>query len=108
MTLFESLVAIVILGLTATGFLGALHATSRSTLDADDWVRAVGWAEAAMEETKLGPAGQPLPDLRGLPANSRVVEVTPWPELPGVARITVAVTLPDGGTFVLHRLQRTP
>jgi len=107
-TLFESLVALVILGLTAAGFLGALHATSRSTRSAAEWVQAVGQAEAAMEQTKLGPADDP-PAADPLPPGvAPAVELRPWPGLRGVQQVTVTVTLPGGGAFVLHRLARSP
>jgi type II secretory pathway pseudopilin PulG len=106
MTLFESLVAIVILGLAAVGFLGAFQATSRSTRQAGEWVVAVGHAEAAMEETKLGiSTGNALGD--SLPGGfTRTVAVQPWPELAGMERVTVTVTMPGGGAFSLERLVR--
>jgi type II secretory pathway pseudopilin PulG len=97
-SLLETMVAIVILGLVGVGFLQTFQATSRSTRDAEAWVRAVSAAEAAMEETKLGVA----------PAAGAAVEVRPWPGAPGVDVVTVTVALPDGGSFVLQRLARSP
>ena len=109
MTLLESLVALVIMGLTAVGFLDVFRTTSRSTRDAEVWVQAVGYAEASMEETKLGTFAV---DPTVLDARSggfaRDVVVEPWPGQDGVALVTVTVTLPGGGTFVLHRLVRAP
>jgi type II secretory pathway pseudopilin PulG len=96
-TLLETLVALVILGLAGVGFLEAFQATSRSSADAAAWVEAVGAAEAAMEETKLGTP--PMSDAR--------VDVRPWPGAAGVELVTVTVALPDGGSFVLRRLVRT-
>ena len=49
MTLLESLVALVIIGLTAVGFLELFQGTSRSSRDADAWLQAVAYAESAME-----------------------------------------------------------
>jgi type II secretory pathway pseudopilin PulG len=102
MTLFETLVAIVILALAAAGFLGSLHAASRSVGNARAWVDAVGWAEAAMEETKLGTTG-PGAAPSGL---AGAVELRPWAGLDGIEQATVTVGLPGGGSFVLHRLLR--
>ena len=96
MTLLETLVALVILGLAGVGFLQGFQATSRNNASTQAWVEAVSAAEAAMEETKLG--APPTSDAR--------VEVRPWPGAPDVDLVTVTVALPDGGSFVLHRLVR--
>jgi type II secretory pathway pseudopilin PulG len=108
-TLLESLVALVILGLTAVAFLGVFQSTTRATRNASEWVQAVSYAEASMEQTKLGTvATDPaLPDTLAA-GFRRGVEVQPWRGAPGVAQVTVTVALPDGGAFVLHRLVRTP
>ena len=106
MTLLESLVALVILGLAAVAFLGALHVTSRSTRDMEVWQQAVGYGEATMELTKLG-AGAATAELDVQPAGfAREVGVTPWSGGRGLEDLTVTVALPDGGHFVLHRLVR--
>ena len=105
MTLLEVLVALVILGLTSLGFLGGFQSSARSTRDAEEWVSAVDYAEAAMEETKLGGEdvnGTALPD-----GFSQRVVVEPWGAVPGVDRLTVTVTMPRGGSFVLQRLARS-
>jgi type II secretory pathway pseudopilin PulG len=97
-SLLETLVALVILGLAGVGFLEAFQATSRSARDAEAWVEAVAEAEAAMEQTKLGVA----------PTEGARVDVLSWPGAAGVELVTVTVALPDGGAFVLRRLVRTP
>ena len=109
MTLFETLVALIVLGLTAVGFLDLFQGTARSTRNAAEWVQAVGYAEAAMEQTKLGSteAGLPLADTVAT-GFARAIEVAPWPARSGFARVTVTVTLPGGGTFTLQRLMRMP
>jgi hypothetical protein len=61
-----------------------------------------------MEQTKLGvlqqsAVGDSLPG-----GYARVVDVQPWPDLPGMERVTVIVTLPGGGAFRLERLVHTP
>jgi type II secretory pathway pseudopilin PulG len=96
-TLLETLVALVVLGLAGVGFLETFQATSRSAGDAEAWVAAVARAEAAMEETKLGTG----------PTDAAAVDVQPWPGAPGVDLVTVTVALPDGGAFVLRRLVRS-
>ena len=104
MTLLESLVALVILGLSAVGFLEAFQTTSRSVREAEAWVQAVGHAEAMMEETKLA-AGAADPTALP-PGFSGATAVQPWAGAEGVELVTVTVTLPRGGTFTLQRLVR--
>jgi len=105
-TLLESLVALVILGIAAIAFLGALHATSGSTRDVEMWQEAVGYAESTMELTKLG-AGAATAELDVQPAGlAREVTVTPWAGGQGLEDVAVTVALPGGGHFVLHRLVR--
>jgi len=103
MTLLESLVALVILGLTAIGFLQAFQTSTRATRGAGDWVQAVSYAESAMEQTKLASAPSSLSDSLSS-GYARSVDVRAWPVVPGVDRVTVTVTLPGGGVFVLERL----
>ena len=109
MTLFEALAALVILGLTATGILGVFQATSRSTQSAEAWVQAVSYAEATMEQTKLGTAADGgMPATAGEPGFTREIDVRPWAGVRGVEQVTVTVMLPDGRAFVLRRLVRAP
>ncbi|MGH7470166.1 MAG: type IV pilus modification PilV family protein [Longimicrobiales bacterium] len=108
MTLLESLVAVVILGLVAVGFLGVFQQTARSTYSAHEWVQAVGLAETTMEQTKLG-TGTSSTFVDSLPAGfARRIDVQPWPVVRGIERVTVTITLPGGGTFALQRLVRAP
>ena len=105
MTLLEAVTALVILGLAAVGFLEAFQANGRSKRHAGDWVQAVAYAEAAMEETKL--AAAPVSDTLAT-GFSRRVEVEPWPNAHGLARVTVTITMPNQGAFKLQRLVRAP
>ena len=105
MTLFEALVALVILGLTSVGFLGAFHTSSSASRNAAEWTQAVGYAEAVMEQTKLG-ADPPLTEAADSGYNADV-SVQPWSSASDIQLVTVTVTLPQGGTFVLQRLART-
>jgi type II secretory pathway pseudopilin PulG len=108
MTLLEALVALVILGLVAVGSLEAFQGTSRSTRDAEAWAHAIGYAEATMEQTKLG-TGPGERAVRGAlpPGFARDIKVQRWPGARGVDLVTVTVSLPGGGTFELHRLVRS-
>lgn len=109
MTLLESLVALVILGLASAGFLQLFQGSSRSTRDAEAWVKAVGYAEASMEQTKLGTRGGERSLVDSLPPGFALdTDVQPWLGARGLEQITVTVALPDGGAFVLRRLVRVP
>lgn len=108
MTLLEAMIAIVVLGLTAAGFLGALQTSSRATHDAEVWAHAVAYAESAMEETKLGAvAADPL--SASLPGGyKREVSAQSWVGGAHMQLVTVRITLPGGGHFILRRLQPEP
>lgn len=103
--MFEALVALVILGLSAVGFLDAFQGSSRATRDAHAWAHAVSYAEAAMEETKLGVTVLPSESLPG--GFQRNVAIRIWSDSPAVQEITVSIAFPDGRTLVLRRLVRT-
>lgn len=108
MTLLEALVALVIIGLSAVGYLDVFQSSARSVRDAGEWTRTVALAESAMEAATLGDALQA--QAGALPAEAREagyrerVDVRPW--RPGVYEIAVTVTAPRGTSFTLHRLMR--
>ena len=104
MTLLEALVALVILGVSATGFLGAFQASAQSTRNADAWVTAVSLAEASMEATKFENAQLPGDSLP--PGFSRTIRARPWDEAARIDEIMVRIGMPDGGAFELRRLVR--
>lgn len=106
MTLFDAIVALVILGLAAVGFLGAFQASTRSAQHTAEWVQAVGYAEAAMEDTKLG--STPAANEQLAAGFSRDVTVQPWRGTPSMEQVTVTITMPRGATFVLQRLVPAP
>jgi hypothetical protein len=108
-TLLEPLVALVILGLAAVGFLESFQATSRATRDAEEWIQAVSYAEASMEQTKLGAGADDRTFPISLPPGfAHDVGVEPMPGIHGVETVTVRIMLPRGGAFVLHRVVRAP
>lgn len=98
-TLLESMVALVILGLVVTGFLEVFQGSSRLAHDAEMWSTAVAYAEDGMEAVKLGEAVRP----EVLPGGfERRVEAQPWRDR--IRLVTVIVSLPDGGRVSLERL----
>lgn len=103
MTLLEALVALLILGLTATGFLEGFRAGSRTARDAADWSAAVAAAEATLEGALLQ---APPPD--SLARWQPRVATQPWEGAPRVDVVSATVTLPNGAEFTLRRLVRRP
>lgn len=102
LTLLETLVALVILGLVVVSGLQLLGETRRLTGQADAWARAVVYAEEGLDRAMLSPVPTARRDsLAG--GFARQVEVRPWEE-PGVLRVDVTVTWPDDGRFQLSRL----
>lgn len=104
MTLLESIVALVVLGLAAVGFLELFQRASVATRDTAAWSHAVAEAELAMERAVLQP--QATSDtVRGM---RRRIEIRPWAG--GLSEIIVDVALPPpaGAHVVLHRLVGTP
>ncbi len=108
MTLLEALVALVILGLSAVGYLDVFRTSSGAVRDADEWTRTVAIAETAMEGATLGDALQAergtLSPLDRTDGYQERIEVQPW--RPGVSQVVVTVTSPRGTTFTLRRLAR--
>lgn len=100
MTLLESLVALVVLGLAATGFLELFQGASRAATDRAQWQRAVAVAESTMEGALAGESlvADTLGGLR------RRVEVRRRDD--GLREIVVTVAVPGGGDarVELHRL----
>jgi prepilin-type N-terminal cleavage/methylation domain-containing protein len=107
LTLLEVMVALVILGLVATGFLEAFAGAVRATADARSWAQALVYGEQGQELIKVegvDPAMRASAALGG--GFTRRIAVQPWRE--GVVRATVKVTLPNGARFELDRLVASP
>ena len=104
MTLLEALVALVILGASAAGFLGVFQNSARAVQSAESWNRASAAAEATVAEAvraaKEG-ASALLPEAPGV---KTTVVTTPWSA--AVDDIVVQVRLPDGRAMTVHRLVR--
>jgi prepilin-type N-terminal cleavage/methylation domain-containing protein len=103
LTLLEVMVALAILGLVVLGYLQAFAGTFRLTEDASEWTRAVGYAEALMEEIKISPAtagqrGEPDEPAHGY---QRWVTRKEWRD--GTELVTVIVTMPRGARLEISR-----
>jgi type II secretory pathway pseudopilin PulG len=103
MTLLEAMVALVILGLSAIGFLDVFQTASRSAVDAVSYTQAVAYAEEGIEAASLGGAARRAADVTTLPDGfTRSIDVRPWRGR--VEDVAVTVTFPRGGKVVVHRL----
>lgn len=105
MTLLEGMVALVILGLSAVGFLELFQGGARSTRDAEAWTRAVAFAESGMEAALIG--GDVRRDAENQSESgdlTRRIEVAQWRSR--VDEIRVTVTGSNGAVFTLRRLRR--
>lgn len=108
MTLFEALVALVILGLSAVGYLDVFRSSAGAARDAGEWGHVVTIAETAMEGATLGDALQAqrgaLSDIDRAAGYQQRIDVVPWRS--GIDQVVVTVTSPRGTTFTLRRLTR--
>jgi type II secretory pathway pseudopilin PulG len=105
MTLLEAVAALVIVGLSAVGWIGLAQGTQRTTRDAIVWERVVSTAESAMEAALLATSspGVLSPDAS---SDGLRTTVTVRPHAPGISEVIVTTVAPDGTPFVLHRLVR--
>jgi prepilin-type N-terminal cleavage/methylation domain-containing protein len=107
LTLLEVMVALVILGLVATGFLETFAGALRVTADTRTWAQALVYGEEGQEAIKIEGVARALGRETSLGGGfARRIVVRPWRE--GMARATVIVTLPDGSQFELNRLVSLP
>jgi Tfp pilus assembly protein PilV len=103
MTLLEAMVALIILGLSATGLLALLQQASGRAADTAAWARVVAEADATMERAVLAPAAA-LADTGLLRGVHRQVVLRDAEH--GLREIVVVVrdTAPQGPSLTLHRL----
>ncbi len=106
MTLLESIVALVIVGLFAVSCLELFQTATVGARDSTDWATAVAYAEMEMETAKVGGgAASPssFPVNRGFTTTSARTQIQT-----GLAEIVVIVRFPRGGRFELRRLVESP
>lgn len=107
MTLLEGIVALVVLGLSAVGFLDVFGASAATAARAAVINQVVAEAEAGIEAAALGDATQAQDALAGTEGTfGRRVETRPWGAVPGVTEVIVVVTPPGGAPFEVRRLVR--
>lgn len=107
MTLLEALVALVILGTSAVGFLGVFQSSAQSAQRAREWHRAAAVAEAALEEAvRARLEGTMAEPVRLAGSDDPQVRVSEEAWSPSVTGLVVEVRLPDGRTLTVHRLVR--
>lgn len=103
LTLLETMVALVILGLVVTASFQLFGSALRSTSSAQAWTTATAYAEEGMELAKLDLAAAvargPEPLEGGYERQIRVRTLSAE-----VAEVTVSLTFPDGGLFEVSRL----
>ena len=103
-TLLEAMVALVIVGLVALGYLEVFGGATRTTTRVREWTRAAEYAEAGMESVKLASRRDELPGVEQLDGGFvRRVERSAWRE-GSLDVVTVVVTMPDGAELRLSRL----
>ena len=103
LTLLETMIALVILGLVGVAFLGVFTQASRTTAELDLWSTAVVHAEAGMELAIVDARGSTSRSPERLGGDfSRVTTVQPW--VGGADLVTVTVEFPDGRRYALRRL----
>jgi prepilin-type N-terminal cleavage/methylation domain-containing protein len=101
LALLEVMVALVILGLVAAGFLEAFAGALRASAQSRDWAQGLVYAELGMEELKVGGSAADRDATLG-GGFTRHTEITPW--RPGLDLATVTVGLPNGGRLEIERL----
>ena len=104
LTLLETMVALVILGVVVIGFLEVFQGSTRLSRDSEAWATAVAYAEDGMEVAKLETQLRSSHDV--LPGGfERSVETRVWRD--GIQLVTVRVAMPGGGRVSLDRLIET-
>jgi hypothetical protein len=104
MSLLEAFTALVILGLTAVGYLEVFQSGAQSAVHAEEWQRIVAEAESTMEGASLAGPTAAVPATASTDGYARRVDVRAYAA--GVSEIVVTVTSPRGTQFTLHRLVR--
>jgi type II secretory pathway pseudopilin PulG len=106
-TLLEALVALLILGLSAVGYLDVFQGGASAVAVADDWTQTVAVADAVLEAATLGDAVQAQSAVQGI--DSRYAHTAEArPHASGLVDLVVTVTSPRGTRFTVHRLMRRP
>jgi prepilin-type N-terminal cleavage/methylation domain-containing protein len=103
LTLLETMVALVILGLVSLAYLELFGGTVRASESVRHWSQAVAYAEDAMEQLKVVSESEwerGSEDLGG--GFARRVQTRRWRD--NLQVVSVIVALPGGGQYSLSRL----
>lgn len=106
MTLLEAVVALMVLGLSAVGFLDVFRAGSTTAARAAGTAQVVAAARSALEAASLGDVVQAQEVLPADTALGRTIEARPWEPLPTVTEVIVTITPRTGAPFEVRRLVR--
>lgn len=107
LTLLETMVALVILGLVVLGYLEVFAGTARAQRNTEVWTQAITYAEDGMELAKLDlptAVSRGREELEGgfqRQVDSRSLDAE-------LLLVTVTVYFPDRGQFALNRLLEYP
>ena len=102
-TVLETMVALVIVGLVVTASLELYGSSLRSASGAEAWSTVTAYAEEGMELAKLDLRATVARGPEELPGGYRR-RVVAHPLANGLSEVRVTVVFPDGGTFELRRL----
>ncbi len=107
LTLLETMVALVILGLVVLGYLEVFAGTARAQRNTEIWTQAITYAEDGMELAKLDLPSAVARGREALEGGFRRQVQSRTAER-GLQRVTVTVFFPDRGQFMLSRLLEYP
>ncbi len=103
LTLLETMVALVILGLVVTASFQLYATALRSATEAREWTTATAYAQEGMELAKLDLPGMLAREQEDLEGGFRR-RVDAAPAAAGLSQVTVTIRFPDGGEFQVRRL----
>lgn len=107
LTLLETMVALVILGVVVVAYLEVFGGSARAARNTETWSQAVAYAEDALERWKVHGEVAGLERPQDLPGGfQRWIKRRPWND--DLTRVTAVVLLPGGGRFELDLLTRHP
>lgn len=104
MILLEAAVALLIVGLSAAGYLELMQASSQALREARRWQTAAALAESYAEAALAGRQRELLPPFSPPPGYQVTTEERRV--APRLDEVAVTVVLPDGQKLVVRRLAR--
>ncbi len=103
MSLLESVIALVILSLSAIGVLELFQETNRAASRAEEWTIAAEYAEEGIEAAKLGASA--VTEISSTPIRAGYSrQFRSRPAAHGLTDVSVVVGIPGGASLIVHRL----